>query len=211
MTPTVRYGTGAERSAAAAAVSEHLAGGGILVYPTETVYGLGCALQPEALAALARFKGPRPFLLLIRGPEDTPGLRWTDDARRLADAFWPGPLTLALTAEEGAYPPQVVGPDGGVAVRVSPHPAIPDLLEAAAGPITSTSANEPGLSPALDGESAARVGAAVEAVAGRVLVLDGGRLPPARPSTILRCAETTRLLREGAVPRSEVERLVELE
>ncbi len=224
MIRTLAYGTEAERSAAAGAVAEHLAGGGVLVYPTETVYGLGCTLQPEALAALARFKGQRPFLLLIRGPEDTPGLRWTDDARRLADAFWPGPLTLALTAEEGTYPPQVVGPDGGVAVRVSPHPAIPDLLEAAAGPITSTSANEPGRPPALDGEAAARVGMAAveaaakgaegpapEAAAGRVLVLDGGRLPPARPSTILRCAETTRLLREGAVPRSEVERLVELE
>lgn len=210
MTGVIGYGTEAERDAAAAAVAGHLAGGGIVVYPTETVYGLGCALRPDALEALARFKGPRPFLLLIRGPGDAPGLRWTDQARRLADAFWPGPLTLALTAD-AAYPPQVLGPDGGVAVRVSSHEAIPDLIEVAGGPITSTSANEAGRPPAMDGEAAAVVGAAVEAQGGRVLVLDGGRLPPTRPSTIVRCAGTVRLLREGAVPRSALERVVGLE
>lgn len=211
MTRVVAYGSEVERTAAARTVAEHLARGGIVVYPTETVYGVGCALHPDALEALARFKGSRPFLLLIRDAGDAPGLRWTDDARRLADAFWPGPLTLALTADDGAYPAQVVGPDGGVAVRVSPHEAIPELLGAAGGPITSTSANEPGRPPAMDGEAAAVVGSAVESEGSRVLVLDGGRLPAARPSTIVRCAETTRLLREGAVPRSEVERVVGLE
>lgn len=195
----------------AGAVAEHLRSGGIIAYPTETVYGLGCALRTEALEALARFKGIRPFLLLIGGPEDVPGLSWTGDARRLAEAFWPGPLTLALTAERDAYQPRVVGPDGGVAVRVSPHPAIPDLLDAAGGPVTSTSANEPGRPPARDGESAAAVAAAVEAEGGDVLVLDGGRLPEAPPSTIVRCTETNRLLREGAVSRSELERVVDLQ
>ena len=211
MTAVLGYATAEERAAAAGAVGEHLAGGGIIAYPTETVYGLGCTLQEAGLEALARFKGGRPFLLLIRTPEEAPGLRWTDDARRLADAFWPGPLTLALTAEPGAYPARVVGPDGGVAVRVSPHPAIPDLLAAAGGPVTSTSANEPGRPPARDGQSAAAVASAVASGGGRVLVLDGGRLPEAAPSTIVRCDERTRLLREGAVPRSDVERVVDLE
>lgn len=211
MTGVVTYATAADRESAAAAVAGHLAGGGIIAYPTETVYGLGCVLRADALEALARFKGPRPFLLLIRGPEDAPGLRWTEDARRLAEAFWPGPLTLALTAEGDTYPPQVLGPDGGVAVRVSPHPAIPDLLAAAGGPVTSTSANEPGRPPARDGESAAAVAAAVAAEGGDVLVLDGGRLPEARPSTIVRCEQTNRLLREGAVGRSEIERVVRLQ
>ncbi|MGK7310908.1 MAG: L-threonylcarbamoyladenylate synthase [Candidatus Longimicrobiales bacterium M2_2A_002] len=211
MSRVLPYRTASERADAREAVAVHLTGGGIVAYPTETVYGLGSALLPDALETLEAFKGPRPFLLLIRSPTDAPGLEWTADAERLADAFWPGPLTLALTAEPGRYPRQVVGPDGGVAVRVSPHPAIPSLLEAAGGPVTSTSANRPGSAPARDGEAAAGVAVAVSAEGGAVLVLDGGRLPVARASTIVRCAERTRLIREGAIDSSELERVVTLE
>lgn len=211
MTRVVTYGSATERAAARPLVAGHLAEGGIVAYPTETVYGLGCVLRSGGLETLAAFKGRRPFLLLIRGPEDAPGLRWNRDAERLAAAFWPGPLTLALTAEGDDYPRQVLGPDGAVAVRVSPHPAVADLLDAADGPVTSTSANEPGRPPARDGAEAAGVAAAVGQEDGRVLVLDGGRLPEVRPSTIVRCADTNRLLREGAVPRSEVENVVALE
>lgn len=210
MSRALPYRTAAERAEAKEVVASHLAGGGIVAYPTETVYGLGCGLMPPALETLAAFKGPRPFLLLIRSPADAPGLEWTEDAERLAEAFWPGPLTLALTAETGRYPPQVVGPDGAVAVRVSPHPAIPSLLQAACGPVTSTSANRPGSPPARDGKAAAGVGAAVAAEGGDVLVLDGGRLPAARPSTIVRCAERTQLIREGAIDTSELEQVVTL-
>ena len=231
MTRVLPYRSAGERAAVREEVAGHLASGGIVVYPTETVYGLGCRLEPRALAGLAAFKGDRPFLLLIRDREDAPGLRWTADADRLAAAFWPGPLTLALTAEPGTYPRQVVGPDGAVAVRVSPHPAIPDLLEAAGGPLTSTSANAPGEAPARDPSAAAAVAAAVAVATGRepagedgggggaagggpvgaVLTLDGGRLPEARPSTIVRCGERTHVLREGALPVSELEEVIALE
>ena len=210
MTRTLPYATAEERAAARDEVAGHLAADGIVVYPTETVYGLGCALRNRALRTLAELKGDRPFLILIRDRQDAPGLRWTDDAERLAEAFWPGPLTLALRAEADTYPGQVVGPDGAVAVRVSPHPAIPDLLNAAAGPVTSTSANLPGGPPARDGGAAANVGVAVAARGASVLVLDGGGLPEARPSTIVWCGETNRLLREGALPRSTLERVVSL-
>lgn len=210
MTRTLPFATAEERAAVRDEVAGHLAAAGIVVYPTETIYGLGCALRKRALRALAEFKGDRPFLILIRDRHDAPGLRWTDDAERLAEAFWPGPLTLALTAEEGAYPGQVVGPDGAVAVRVSPHPAVADLLNAAAGPVTSTSANLPGGPPARDGRAAAKVAEAVAAMGASVLVLDGGGLPEARPSTIVRCGETNRLLREGALPTSTLEQVVSL-
>jgi L-threonylcarbamoyladenylate synthase len=200
------YGTAAERSAAAADVAAHLAGGGIIAYPTETVYGLGCALRPVALARLSAFKGDRPFLLLIRDAGDAAALRWTDGARRLAAAFWPGPLTLALDDPTGAFPSEVRGPDGAVAVRVSPHPAIPALLDAAGGPLTSTSANRPGAPPASE---PSRLGEVEEGIEG-LLVLDGGPLPPAEPSTIVRCGTGARILREGALPRKEIERVTEL-
>ncbi|MDX1674263.1 MAG: L-threonylcarbamoyladenylate synthase, partial [Longimicrobiales bacterium] len=216
MTRLLPYRSADERRAAHGELARHLAAGGIIAYPTETVYGLGCRLDDVALTRLAAFKGDRPFLLLIRGRGDALGLHWTEDADRLAAAFWPGPLTLALAAEPEAYPPQVVGTGGTVAVRVSPHPAIPDLLEAAGGPVTSTSANAPGEPPARDATAAAHVAAAVAALAAErrgaeaggggdeedrtVLVLDGGRLPQARPSTIVGCGERTRVLREGALP-----------
>lgn len=211
MNRVLAYRTDADRESAAAHVAAHLAGGGIVIYPTETVYGIGCTLDSGGLAELARFKRGRPFLLLISGADHVPGLAWTPDSRRLADAFWPGPLTLALTAEPGRFPAEVVGPDGGVAVRVSPHPAVGPLLEAARGPVTSTSANSPGAEPATDAAGAVAVAEAVERAGGRVLVLDGGRLPPAQPSTIVRCDVTNRLLRVGVISRPELESVIDLE
>lgn len=206
MTRRLPYATPAERNAAAASVARHLAAAGIVAYPTETVYGLGCALVPEALETLTRFKRDRPFLLLIRDPADVAELRWSPAAERLAARFWPGPLTLALPAPPGRFPPQVVGPDGAVAVRISPHPAVADLLTAAGGPVTSTSANAPGEAPARSGDAAA----AVAAVIPGVLVLDGGELPFARPSTIVHCDEQVRMMREGAISRSELKAVVDL-
>lgn len=200
------FSTVAEREAAAPEVRRHLASDGIIAYPTETVYGLGCALRPAPLQRLAAFKGPRPFLLLIPDAAAADRLVWTEPARRLAAAFWPGPLTLALDDPERAFPDQVRGADGAVAVRVSPHQAIPALLAAAGGAITSTSANRPG------GE-AARTGAEALALldhVDRLLVLDAGALPAAAPSTIVRCGSTTHILREGAVSRSALESVVEL-
>lgn len=206
MSEVVAFRTATDRTAVAERLAAYLADGGVIAYPTETVYGLGCTLHPEALRRLAAFKGGRPFLLLIRGPEDAAGLGWTPAAERLARRFWPGPLTLAL-ASDGSYPPQVVGPEGAVAVRVSPHAAIPPLLDAAAGPITSTSANRPGGPPTRTAPQAAEAARTL----GDLLVLDGGELPPSSPSTIVHCGETTRLIREGAISRLELEAVVGLE
>ena len=203
----VPYSTSTERAAAAEAVADHLAAGGIVAYPTETVYGLGCLLVPEALRLLAEFKGDRPFLVLIRGEQDVQGLRWSPVAERLAERFWPGPLTLAVPDPDRRFPDQVRSAAGTVAVRVSPNPAVADLLRAAGGPVTSTSANVPGGEPAMDAEAAVALGDRIP----RLLVLDGGRLPPARPSTIVECAEGVRLVREGAVPRADLQEVVDLE
>ncbi|HUG39047.1 MAG TPA: L-threonylcarbamoyladenylate synthase [Longimicrobiales bacterium] len=207
MSAILPYETPEEREAAAARVKEHLEADGIVAYPTETVYGLGCALRDAALSSLAGFKGTRPFLVLVPDAAAVPGLEWTMAALRLAERFWPGPLTLALPAREGAFPPQVVGPQGTVAVRVSSHPAVADLLRAAGGPVTSTSANRPGEPPARTATDAARTAAAVD----RLLVLDGGTLPPGVPSTIVRCAGgPVRILREGVIDREAIQAVVEV-
>lgn len=201
--PLVRFRTAVEVGAAAPRVARHLRAGGLVAYPTETVYGFGCALLPEALAALARLKSraeTKPFLLLIRSIEEAPDLEWTDAARTLAAAFWPGPLTLGLRGDPRRYPPGVIATDGTVAVRATPHAGVRALLAELRGPITSTSANRRGQPPAT---SAAEVLAVLRDLesAQEVWVLDGGALPPSPPSTIVDCSGARpRLLRAGAVP-----------
>ncbi|HEX7090627.1 MAG TPA: L-threonylcarbamoyladenylate synthase [Longimicrobiales bacterium] len=208
----VPFRDAAERERAAERVAEHLRAGGLIAYPTETVYGFGCALVESALERLADLKGrgaDQPFLLLVRGAEETPGLAWTDAARRLAAAFWPGPLTLALRAEPGAYPARVVSAEGTVAVRASPHPAVWALLDALDAPLTSTSVNLPGSRPARSAAEAAAVIRALNAPP-ELWLLDGGTLPASPPSTIVTCAgERPRVLRVGAIGVDALRTVVE--
>jgi L-threonylcarbamoyladenylate synthase len=184
------------------AVEVHLRAGGLIAYPTETVYGFGCALLPSALAALARLKqreARKPFLLLVLEDGRETGLKWTDSARSLAQAFWPGPLTLALRAEPGAFPAAVVA-DGSVAIRATPHPGVRALISAIGGPLTSTSANAPGRPPATSADETRGVLELLNAETESMQLLDGGRLPPSPPSTVLNCAiEPPRLVRAGAI------------
>src|SRR6266516_4433488 len=118
----------AEVGAAIPKVVAHLRGGGLLAYPTETVYGLGSRAAQADVAALAAMKGraaSKPFLLLIsdRAMAEANGLAFNASADALARAFWPGPLTLVLPGGSGRLPDLLRGPDGGIAVRwaVSRH------------------------------------------------------------------------------------------
>jgi L-threonylcarbamoyladenylate synthase len=184
-------------------VVRHLAGGGILAYPTETVYGFGGTCRPEAVErvrSLKRRAENRPLLVLVEGPEAASGLVWTDEARELARIFWPGAVTLVLGDPRGIFPPGVRSEEGTVAVRMSPSPWVHALLEAVGEPLTSSSANAPGASPARTGEDALRAGRALGA--GReLLVLDAGTLEPSAPSTIVDCTGPRPLVvRAGSVP-----------
>lgn len=207
---TVPFRTADERRAATVRVAAHLHSGGLIAYPTETVYGFGCLLEPEPLRTLAALKqrdAGQPFIVLI--PAATaPGLTSSGVARKLADTFWPGPLTLALPADPAIFPDEVRAADGTVGVRWSPEPAVADLLSAAGAPITSTSANAPGDAPARDAAAAA---AAVRAVGAdeRFLILDGGTLPSSPPSTVVRViADEAEILREGAVATPDILRVL---
>lgn len=186
------------------AVVDHLRQGGLIAYPTETVYGFGCALHSRALARLSELKErgeDAPFLLLIPDRGSVDDLRWTRRARELAAVFWPGALTLVLDDPEGAYPPAVRGPTGGVAVRRTPHPVARTLVESLGAPLTSTSANPPGGEPAADALAAATAARALGATEGELWIVDGGVLSPSRPSTIVDLSgEVPRVIREGAVP-----------
>lgn len=184
-------------------IAEHVRAGGLLAYPTETVYGFGGPCTPdgiERLRALKRREATKPLLVLIRSADEVPELAWTERARELAAIFWPGALTLVLGDPRGIFPAGVRSPEGGVAVRVSPHPLLDPVLARIGGMLTSTSANAPGGEPARSGDEALRT---VESLGGgsEVLVLDGGTLPPSGPSTVVDCTGAVpTVLREGTVP-----------
>ena len=184
---------------------EHLLGGGLAVHPTETVYGFGGLTTPSAVAALQRLKArtaERPFILLIPSVAAVPELHWTEAARELAEVFWPGAVTLVLADPAGSFPAGIRGPKGGVAVRVSSHPVTRALVERLGRPMTSTSANAPGMPPALTAQDAL---AAVAGDAPELWALDAGRLAPSASSTVVDCTGPEPVVvRAGATP---IERL----
>jgi len=207
----IPFRTDAEVDAAAPLVAKHLGAGKLLAYPTETVYGLGSTVEPDAVERLARLKGRasgKPFLLLVDGMEmlAAAGLVLGPQARGLAREFWPGPLTLVLRGGEGRLPDRLRGPEGGIAVRWTSHRGIARLLHHLERPLTSTSANLPGR-PAAPGPEAIAQYFPEAVESGDLLILDGGVLGNVPPSTLVDCTGSLpRLVREGAIPRDELRR-----
>lgn len=175
--------------------------GGVVAFPTETVYGLGVRTADRAARArLFRIKGReagKPFQLLVNSRRQALRLcgRLPTSARKAARAFWPGPLTLVVKARTGRW----------VGLRMPDHPVARDLVRRAGGALVATSANLSGRKPAC---SAAE---AVSALGDRVdLVLDGGTARHREPSTVLRCeGGNWTILREGAIKRRAILRLLE--
>jgi L-threonylcarbamoyladenylate synthase len=191
-------------------IVEHLHAGGVIAYPTETVYGYGSLVRADALQRLAALKArsaEKRFLVLVTERVIVPGLQWDAAASALADEFWPGPLTLALRAGPGT-PQAALGPDGTVAVRCSPHPVPRRIIDEVLEPITSTSANASGQPPAM---SAAEIVRALSGTdfSGDILVVDGGTLSASASSTIVSFAGArARLVRPGAIAADEIRRIV---
>jgi L-threonylcarbamoyladenylate synthase len=177
----------------------------VVAYPTETVYGFGGAIDAESVDALVALKSrPRgkPFLLLIAGPDmvERLDLRLPAYAANLVARHWPGPLTLVLSGGENRVPDRLRGPEGGIAVRWTSHPATARLIRAHGDAITSTSANRPGVPPAMTAaEILQQWDDAI--MRGTLMVLDGGRLVPSEPSTVVDCTtRNPRVIRPGAIP-----------
>ena len=182
----------------------HLNARKVLAYPTETVYGFGGAVDRESVANLIALKGRpknKPFLLIIASSSMIVrlGLHLTSYASQLAARFWPGPLTLVLPGGEMRVPEQLRGPEGGVAVRWTPHRGLARLVQAYGEPITSTSANRPGVPPATNAQTIVdQWGEAV--MRGALHVFDGGQLTESPPSTVVDCTgRRPRVIRPGAI------------
>ena len=182
-----------------------LRAGELVVFPTETFYGIAAdPFSSTALAKLFAIKGrdPQKPIALIAADASmafSVASEISSIARVLAKAFWPGPLTIVLPARAG-FPPQLVGPDGGVGVRVSPHPIAHALSEGLGRPITATSANRSGEEPATTTR------AARESLGDKVKVyLEGGTLHASAPSTVI-SSDTSgyRIIRAGAIAEREI-------
>lgn len=181
--------------------------GKVIAAPTDTLYGLlANAGNRKALLEVFRIKGRpenKPVLLLIDSRRRIPRIaREIPEAFEvLADAFWPGPLTIVLPARPEVSSTVTAGRDT-VAVRVPRSPLVRALARQAGCPLTGTSAN-------LSGRPGARSASEVFAQLGRrlPLLLDGGRIARPAPSTILDLAsDRPRILREGRVGSSEIAR-----
>lgn len=201
---TIPFWSAEEIGAAIGPALEHLAARKVLAYPTETVYGFGGAIDRESVDALVKLKRRplgKPFLLLISGPHmiERLDLRLPSYAANLATRHWPGPLTLVLAGGEHRVADRLRGPEGGVAVRWTSHAGITRLIHAHGDAITSTSANRPGVPPAMRAaEILSQWGDAV--MRGDLRVLDGGTLTPSKPSTVLDCTgRRPRVIRPGAI------------
>lgn len=180
--------------------------GGLVAFPTETVYGLGGdARNDMAVAGIFEAKGrPRfnPLIVHVDSPETARRyVEWSDAADRLASAFWPGPLTLVLPLRlDAGLSPLVTADLPTLAIRVPAHPVARALLRAFGGPLAGPSANPSGrISPT----TAAHVAAGLD---GRIAaILDGGACGVGVESTILGLADGPTLLRPGGLPVEAIE------
>jgi L-threonylcarbamoyladenylate synthase len=192
----------------AARLAGHLREGGLVIFPTETLYGLGALVQGAGLKRVLALKGrdaSRPIPILVSDRPALDGLVIDALSAALARAFWPGPLTLVLDDPEERFPPGVRSADGGVAARVSSSPVARTIVAALGGPLTATSANPAGEAPATDLASALTVAGRLGGAERGIWVVDGGPLPQSPPSTVVDCrAGELRILREGAVPEEDV-------
>src|ERR1700723_3320808 len=194
---------------AVAAAARCLAEGGLVGFPTETVYGLGAdAANPAAIARLYQAKGRPSFNPLIAHVGDLQAgmriARFDATATALAEAFWPGPLTLVLPKTRDCPVAELAtaGLDT-VAVRVPAHPIARAILRAFGGPVGGPSAN---LSGHVSPTTAEHVH---HDLAGRIdLIIDGGAVAVGVESTIVGCFDAPMLLRPGGRPRGEIERVL---
>jgi L-threonylcarbamoyladenylate synthase len=199
----------AANEATEAAAARSLRDGGLVAFPTETVYGLGAdATNAGAIARLYEAKGRPSFNPLIAHVSDLKAAQriagFDAQATLLASAFWPGPLTLVLP-KAVACPVADLATAGldTIAIRVPAHPVARAILRAFGGPVVAPSAN---LSGHVSPTAAAHV---QNDLAGRIdLIVDGGAVEVGVESTIVGCFDLPVLLRPGGVPRGEIERVL---
>ena len=180
--------------------------GGVIAYPTETVYGLGADIYDEEavrrIFQIKRRETGKPFPIIIKSNAVAKTLcaEISELAFSLIQRFWPGPLTLILKAAD-QVPDYLIGKDKKIGLRIPDHPITKTLLGCYPNPLISTSANISG------GKAATRAREIDPGLADKVdLIIDGGICEMQNPSTVLDVTDKKpKLLREGAIPFSMIE------
>jgi len=193
------------------AAATELRAGGVVAFPTETVYGLGAdALDTDAVRKVFSIKGRpanNPMIVHVSSIEMAKQLvtDWPSEAQRLADAFWPGPMTIVL-AKSDLVPSIVTGHGETVAIRMPNHKITLELIESFGGPIVGPSANASGtISPTV----AAHV---EESLGDQITILDGGPCIRGIESTVVRLEHgKASLLRPGVIGSEEIARIVPIQ
>lgn len=196
----------ADHPQAPARTAEVIRAGGLVILPTDTVYGLAADLwQPEAVAALYAIKQRPPeraIPILLADVQDMALVAQNipEMARQLAAAFWPGPLTIAIPKRPAV--PEIVSSLPTIGLRIPDHVTARAVIRACGGALAVTSANLSGRPSALTADQAARdLGEAV------TLVLDGGPCPGGVPSTVVDVSEgRLRIVRPGPLSEDALRR-----
>lgn len=181
--------------------------GEVIVFPTETFYGLGAdASNHVAVERVASLKGRDPespiaIIIADKGMLRDVVTEIPPIAEKLIDRFWPGPLTLVLPGKK-ELPAPLLNREGGVGVRISSHPLAAQLARALGHPITATSANPSGKKPART------IAQAMAYFSGKVeIFLDGGKLQGKEGSTVVEvCGDKMTIIREGEISSRELQK-----
>ena len=194
----------ADLSALCIRVTTSLRQGGVIAIPTETYYGLGAdPFNPGSVRHLAKVKGRingKPILLLIGAREQLSDLvdHVPPAAIALMEAFWPGPLTIVFPARTGVHELITAG-TGTVGVRWTSLAALADILQRV-GPLTGTSANRSGETPARTAHEVQ------QALGDKIdLIIDAGTMPGGLPSTVVQVQGQTQIVREGTITRASIQ------
>lgn len=182
--------------------ADTVARGGLISFPTDTVYGLGCdPLNPSAVerAMTAKGRQNRAMPVLVNTIDDAERLvLFSKAAKRIAERFWPGPLSIVLPAKESV--PSILAPEQILGVRSPDHAVCQQLLALCSGMLVGTSANMTGRSPATSADEV------VEQLDDRVdIILDGGKSPIGVASTVIDLTKKHLvMLREGPISKAEI-------
>lgn len=182
-----------------------LRSGGLVAFPTDTLYALGAdALAAEAVQRVLTVKGRsrgKPLSVLVPSVEAVAALEVTlsSDLTEVLRRFWPGPLTVVVKASH-RFPAVLTGATGTIGLRIPAGPVAQAVLAGFGGAVIGTSANKAGGPDPGDAKTVQR------AIGGQIdLILDGGRVTLGVPSTVLDCTSLpAKILREGAIPRAKL-------
>jgi L-threonylcarbamoyladenylate synthase len=184
-----------------------LRNGGIIAFPTDTVYGLAAPIDNvESIDRIYVAKGrntTKAIAVLLGDPDqlDKVAINLTASARKMAEYFWPGPLTLIVPRHPAL--PDVLAPLPTIGVRIPDHPVALNLLKTA-GPLAVTSAN-------ISGEDSTMTAKQVlKQLKGRIhLIIDGGKTPGGIPSTVIDCTTPKpEVLREGPITLKQIKKII---